>query len=161
MPSSRKRRLKVVLDTNIWVSAMIWGGMPARIIKTAEENKIAIITSEEILQEISRTLAYPRLREIYEGTGVSREQLIEAILRVATLVEVKTRVRIIQDDLTDDKFLGCALDGKADFVVSGDEHLLRKEHHQGIHIVSARQFLKLLEENKGQSVSEGNPNLQE
>jgi len=138
---------------------MIWGGTPAKIIRAAEENRITIIASEEILRELSRTLAYPRLREIYKGADISREQLIEAVLRVVTLVEVRTRVKMIQDDPADNKFLECALDGKADFVVSGDEHLLREKHYRRIRIVSAGQFLKLLEDNKGRSTSEGNPEL--
>ena len=136
---------------------MIWGGTPAKIIRAAEENRIAIIASEEILQEISRTLAYPRLREICEGADISREQLMEAVLRVATLVEVSTRVKMIQDDPADSKFLECALDGKADFVVSRDEHLLREKRCRRIRIVSAGQFLKLPEDGKGRSTSEGNP----
>ena len=124
---------------------MIWGGSPASIIKAAEDNRIGIVVSEEIVQEISRTLAYPRLREVYECVNVKREELIEAVLRIATIVEVKTRVNVIYGDQADNKFLECALDGDADYVVSGDEHLLRIEHYRGIRGLSARQFLKLLE----------------
>jgi len=127
---------------------MIWGGLPAGIIKAAEDNSVLIIVSEEIIQEINRTLAYPRLRRIYEEAGISREQLIEAVIRIGKLVNVKTKVNIVHEDPADNKFLECALDGNAGYVVSGDEHLLRIERYRRIRILSVKQFLKLLEESK-------------
>jgi hypothetical protein len=125
---------------------MIWGGLPAEIVEAAEDGRISIMLSEEIVGEIARILSYPRLREIYEGAGVSREELVETVLRISQLVEVKSRVNLIQEDPSDNKFLECALDGHADYVVSGDDHLLKIEHYQRIRILSVRQFLKLLEE---------------
>jgi len=145
MPSFEKPELKVVLDTNVWISAMIWGGVPASIIRAAEDNRILIVISKEIVQEISRTLAYPRLREIYEGAGISRAELMEIVLRIGKIVEVKTKVNVVQEDPADDKFLACALDGDADYVISGDEHLLRIDDYRGIRILSVRQFIRLLE----------------
>jgi len=130
---------------------MIWGGLPAEIVEAGEDSRISIILSEEIVGEIARTLAYPRLREIYEGAGVSREGLVETVLRIGQLVEVTSKVNVIQEDPADDKFLECALDGHADYVVSGDDHLLKIEHYQRLRILSVRQFLKLLEESEDAS----------
>lgn len=145
----------MVLDTNIWVSAMVWGGSPASIIKAAEDNRIDIVVSEEIVREIGRTLAYPRLREVYECVNVKREELIEAVLRIAIIVEVKAEVDVIHEGSADNKFLECALDGNADYVVSGDEHLLRIKHYGRMQVISVRQFLKLLEEYERHSSSIG------
>jgi len=150
-PSFKKQRLKVVLDTNVWVSAIIWGGLPASIIRAAEDHRITIVVSAEILQEINSTLAYPRLRDVYEDLKIKREELIEAILRIAKLVEVKTKVNIIHEDLADNKFLECALDGDADYLVSGDEHVLRIEHYQKTRILSVRHFLRILEKSNSDS----------
>jgi len=125
---------------------MIWGGSPANIIKAAEEGRISIIASEQIVREINQTLAYPRLREIYEGAGIGRDELIEAVLRVAKMVEVTKKIELIQEDPADNKFLECALDGKADYIVSGDSHLLRIGQYQRIQILTVRQFTKLMEE---------------
>jgi putative PIN family toxin of toxin-antitoxin system len=125
---------------------MIWGGSPANIIKAAEEGRISIIASEQIVREINQTLAYPRLREIYEGAGIGRDELIEAVLRVAKMVEVTKKIELIQEDPADNKFLECALDGKADYIVSGDSHLLRIGQYQRIQIHTVRQFTKLMEE---------------
>jgi hypothetical protein len=125
---------------------MIWGGSPANIIKAAEEGRISIIASEQIVREINQTLAYPRLREIYEGAGIGRDELIEAVLRVAKMVEVTKKIELIQEDPADNKFLECALDGKADYIVSGGSHLLRIGQYQRIQILTVRQFTKLMEE---------------
>jgi len=125
---------------------MIWGGLPAKIIKAAEDNRISIIASEQIVREINQTLAYPRLREIYEGVGIGRDELIEAMLRIAKLVEVTKKTELVQEDPADNKFLECALDGKADYIVSGDGHLLGIGQYQSIQILSVRQFTKLMGE---------------
>jgi len=138
----------VVLDTNVWVSAMIWGGSPASVIRAAEDDRIVIIISEAIVEEIAHILAYHRLREIYEEVAVKREELVETVLRIGKIVEVKTRLNIVREDSSDNKFLECALDGGADYVVSGDEHLLRIGHYQRIRIVSVIQFLEILDKSK-------------
>ncbi len=153
MTLSAKHGLKAVLDTNVWVSAIIWGGLPASIIKAAENGKVLIIVSEEILQEISKTLAYLRLREIYEEIGVTREELMEAVLRVGKLVKVGTRLNIVPEDPADNKFVECAVDGDTDYVVSGDVHLLGLEHYQRIRMLSVRRFCELLEITDGASVA--------
>jgi len=149
MPSSKKRRLRVVLDTNVWVSAMIRGGLPAEVIAAAENKRIHIITSEEIIKEISQTLAYPKLKRIYEKAGVARRELVEAALRVSRLVEVTTKVYVVHEDVADNKFLECAFDSEADFLVTGDEHLLKIGCYGKTRVVSAKQFLQTLKEQKG------------
>src|SRR3972149_2919257 len=126
MPSSKKRKPRLVLDTNVWVSAVIWKGAPARIIKAAQENKVFIITSEEIVNEIRRTLAYPRLKRIYEDAGVSQQQLISAALQIADLVEVNSEIHVIRDDPADIRCLECAMNETADCVLRGDKSLLKK-----------------------------------
>ena len=141
----------MVLDTNVWVSAMVWGGLPASIVKAAEDGKVLILISEEIAEEISRTLAYPRLRETYEEAGVKREELMEAVLRIGSLVKVEARLSILREDVADNKFLECAVDGGADYVVRGDSHLLELEHYQRIRMLSVRRFCELLESTPGAS----------
>jgi putative PIN family toxin of toxin-antitoxin system len=130
---------------------MIWGGLPAKIVEKAEDKTILIIVSEEIIREISRTLSYPRLREIFGSVDISREELLEAVLRIGKVVDVKTRVNVVHEDLTDNKFLECALDGDADYVVSGNEHLLKMKCYQKIRIFPVRKFLKLLGNPKSHS----------
>jgi len=123
---------------------MIWGGLPATLIKAAEQERIVILISEEIVEEISRILSHDRLREIYAEAGVSHETLIGSVLRIGKIVEVRTRLSMIREDLSDNKILECAVDGRADYIVSGDDHLLRLGSCKRTEIVSVREFSELL-----------------
>jgi putative PIN family toxin of toxin-antitoxin system len=125
---------------------MIWGGLPADIVKAAEDGRITIVVSEGILEEVNRTLAYQRLREIYEEAGVSREELLETVLRIGKIRDVETKLKVVQEDPSDNKFLECAVESGADYIVSGDEHLLRIKQYQKTQIVSVRQFIRILGE---------------
>jgi uncharacterized protein len=123
---------------------MIWGGYPAEIIKVAESDQISIVISEEIVKEINRTLQYQRLREVYEIAGVNRQQLIEMVLQIGKLVQVTSKIRIVEEDPSDDKIIECALASEAEFIVSGDRHLLEVEKHGKTRILSVGEFIKIL-----------------
>lgn len=127
---------------------MIWGGSPAEIVKAAEEKKIIIIISEDIVREINETLAYPRLRRVYEDAGVSKRELVETILRIGKLVEATVRVKIIKKDPADNMFLECASAGEADYLVSGDKHLLGVESFGKTRILPVSEFVKILGKGK-------------
>lgn len=145
MPSSKKRELKAVLDANVWVSALLWGGKPAEIIKAAEHGKVRLVTSEEIVREISQVLNYPKLRKVYEAEEMCHEELIEAVLKIVRFVKVTRRVEVVLEHPADDKFIECALEAKADYIVSGDRHLLKVGAYKKIQIVSVNEFLRVLE----------------
>jgi putative PIN family toxin of toxin-antitoxin system len=145
VPSSKKRELKVVLDANVWVSALLWGGKPAEVIKAAEHGKARLLVSEEIVREISRVLNYPKLRKVYEAEGLAHEELIEAVLKIVKFVTVTRRVKVVVGHPADDKFIQCALEAKADYIVSGDKHLLGVGVYRKIPMVSVNEFLKILE----------------
>ncbi len=125
---------------------MIWGGSPAKIIKAAEAKKISILISEEILGEINQTLVYPRLKQIYEEAGVNRVELMEIVMRKGKLIEVLTKVDCAPEDPSDNKFIECASAGEADYVVSGDKHLLKIGNYKKIKILPVNEFLKTLKE---------------
>jgi putative PIN family toxin of toxin-antitoxin system len=136
---------KAVLDANVWVSALLWGGKPAEIIKASEQRKVRLFASEEIVREISQVLNYPKLRKVYEAEEMNHEELIEAVLKVVQFVQVTRRVKVVLEHPADDKFLECALEAKADYVVSGDKHLLKVGNYEKIQVVSVRDFLGVLE----------------
>jgi putative PIN family toxin of toxin-antitoxin system len=123
---------------------MIWGGLPARIIKAAEEQKIRIIVSEQIIREINQTLAYPKLKQVYEKAGANQPKLVETILRIAKLVEAAPTVSIVREDPADNKFIECAVASEASYIVSGDRHLLRLGSYRKTRIVSVTEFLGTL-----------------
>ncbi|MBS7653246.1 putative toxin-antitoxin system toxin component, PIN family [Candidatus Bathyarchaeota archaeon] len=144
MPLSKKRVPRVVLDVNVWVSALLWGGKPAEIIKAAEEGKAVILASEEIVGEISQVLNYPRLRNVYKAAGLLYKDLIETVLKIVKFVEVTMHINIVMEHPADDKFIECALAAGADYIVSGYKHLLKIGGYRKIRILSVTEFLKII-----------------
>jgi len=127
----------------VWVSAILWGGLPAKIVSLAEEKSVEIVLSEEILREINRILGYNRLREVYEQAGVSKDALMSIIVTIGRLVDVVTRLNVVPEDDSDNRILECALDGDAEYVVTGDRHLLRLRNFKKVKILSVREFIRL------------------
>jgi putative PIN family toxin of toxin-antitoxin system len=145
MRSSKKQKPKtVVLDTNVWISAMVWGGTPSKIIRLAEDKKITILISDEIVSEINQTLKYQKISQIYQEIGLTRQQLIESVLQISKLTKTEEKIGLIQQDPTDNKFIECASVGNADYLISGDKHLLRMHLYKKTQILSAKEFLKTL-----------------
>ena len=129
---------KVVIDTNIYISAIFWGGKPRKVVDLGRDKKIRIFTSTAIENEIIEKL---RLK-----FKVPENDLNQIILDISTFtvpVTVTEKYRVILKDPDDDKFIECAMSCGADFIVSGDRHLLDLKEYSGIKILSAAEFLLL------------------
>jgi len=135
------KKTKVVLDTNIWVSIFFNRVLGVEFGRLFSGKKIEVFVSEEILKEIARVLEYPKIKSILEKAGVSSRDVLEEIVAKSKLVNPKSKLNVVKDS-EDNKFLECALECKADYIVSGDKHLLEIKEFGGIKIVSAREFLK-------------------
>ena len=142
MRLSKKRRPVVVLDSNVWISAIIFGGKPAKLVSLAEQNALVIALSDDMVHEILRILGYEKLKSVYTHAGTKRTELIEKILSIAHLVKPRKRVDVIKDDPSDDRVIECALAAKASHIVSGNEHLLRVGSYAGIVVISVKDFLR-------------------
>ena len=140
---SKKRALKIVLDTNVWVSALLWGGKPAAILEAAEEGKLRIFISEGIAAEISQVLAYPKIEKIYR-TELRRQELMGQVLKNAEFIKTAIKVEVVTEHPADNKVLECALAAKADYIVSGDKHLLKVVSYKKIQVFSISDFLELI-----------------
>jgi len=127
----------VVADTNIIVSALLWGGNESKIIGLAEEGKIKLLTSIALLDELKKVLMYER----FDLDEKIVDDNVKYILTISKVISPKLRLSVIREDPADDRVLGCALKGKAKYIVSGDKHLLRLKEFRGIKIVRAREFL--------------------
>ena len=126
---------------------MLWGGKPAVIIKAAENNKIVIFASEQIIEEISQVLTYPKLRSVYKAEGLRSQDLIENVLTIAKFVDITQEIKV-KEHPTDDKFIECAFAAGAAYIVSGDKHLLKVACYKKTKIVSVNDFLRVLEAKK-------------
>ncbi|HEY3972243.1 MAG TPA: putative toxin-antitoxin system toxin component, PIN family [Candidatus Sulfotelmatobacter sp.] len=129
--------MRIVVDTNVIVSALVFGGIPRRVLELAESGECELFYSETIQAEVRRVLG--------EKFGWAPSVLQEVLMRLwdmGELVVTRTTVKVIRDDPDDDRILECALAARADFIVSGDRHLLALSSHQSISIVTPRQFLQ-------------------
>lgn len=131
---------RLVADTNILVSAVFWDGNESKIIELAEEGELKLLTSIPILNELKEVLAYEKF-QLSEETINER---IEYYLVLADTVPSKSSVEVIQEDPEDNKVLACAIQGDADYVVSGDEHLLNLKEFKEVKIVTASRLLEIL-----------------
>jgi len=143
-PSSKKRVPKIVLDTNVWASATVWGGVPAKIIHLAEDGRVQVFTSSHILSEISRILDYPKLRAILDRTGVRKDTVLAKVAEIGHLVGTGRALHLVKDDPSDNRILECAIAARVDYIVSGDQHLLRLGRFKEIRILNVSDFLAIM-----------------
>lgn len=132
--------LKVVLDTNIFISGiLVRKGNPSIIIKAwKRSHKYQLFITEEIIQEILRVM---RRLNISEKIVNEWEKVININ---AIKIFADKKVEVIKDDPTDNKFLDCAKECQADYIVSGDKHLKNLNRFEKTHIVNPKEFLKIL-----------------
>ncbi|MFH1489729.1 MAG: putative toxin-antitoxin system toxin component, PIN family [Pseudomonadota bacterium] len=141
--------LKAVLDTNIFVSSLLSRtGLPASIIDAWRSGEYLLVTSPPIISEIKRVVESPPIQKKY-GLGQDEiEKLVFLLEKEALVVPGRSDAAgAVPGDPTDEMFLAAALDAGADFIVSGDRHLLGLVKYRGTPILTARQFSEAL---KGQ-----------
>jgi putative PIN family toxin of toxin-antitoxin system len=130
-----------VLDTNTLVSGLGWSDtVPGKIVDHLLEGRFVLVTSRPLLDELARVLSYPKFKGAFEDP-VALALLIET---VAVLVEPRATIQVVADD-DDNRVLEAALEGHADYIVTGDRDLLEVESFEGTEIVTPKQFLSLLE----------------
>ena len=128
--------MKIVLDTNVFVSGVFFTGPPARILEAWRDGRVSVAVSAGILEEYRRVGV--RLADRYEG--VDLEPLLTLLAMNAEIVEAPDLAEPLCEDPDDDKFLACALAAGAPVIVSGDKHLLRASGWSGIEVLRPRQF---------------------
>ena len=132
--------VRVVIDTNVVVSALLFGGIPGQLIPLWKSGHIKSLTSAEIIDEYIRVMTYPKFK-------LSEEEihylLHFEILPYFDVISVRlAHSPIIQKDPSDDMFILCAEAGKANVIISGDQHLLCLKNYKKIKILNPKQFLK-------------------
>lgn len=137
--------MRVVIDTNVVVSRFLAPtGTPARIFAQWQRNAFELVVSEGTLAELEQVLGYERIRSRHQMSQEEIHAAINGFRRFAVLVQVAERLEVVREDPEDNKFLECAVAGNAEYIVSGDAHLLHLREYRGIHILSPAAFLALL-----------------
>lgn len=141
--------MRVVLDTNVLVSAILsHGGPAAQILRLARADRFELVFSPDTIQEHIKVIRYPKIRTLLEKRNLTLnvvEGFLEQLTRISILVSGKTTVDAVKEDPSDNIFLACAMEGDADFVVSGDRHLKELGIFQGIEILAPSEFLQAME----------------
>jgi uncharacterized protein len=141
--------IRAVFDTNVFVSALFNPqSPPAQLLELALQGKIRLIVSPHLIAEIERVLTYPKVKKLLKKHNTGPGEVGEAIakvLKVAVWAPGDLTVEAVADDPADDMVLAAAVEGSADFIISGDHHLLDLKDYQGIKIVNPARFLELME----------------
>ena len=134
--------MKVLLDTNIWISGLLWGGKPGKIIQLGQQKKILLYSSQFLLEELEATLAYPKLQRRLAKLEITTKELLKEVSRIISLTQPVALSNITElRDRQDRIVLEAAVSASVDVIVSGDEDLLVLDKFQEIPIVNVNQFL--------------------
>ncbi len=131
--------IKVVLDTNVLVSATFWRGKPYLVLRGAAEGKFKAFSSFAIINEFKHVLQ----RDFFLSEPQS-DHIIQTTMGIVEVVNPSSAVEVINEDPSDDKILDCALEANAEYIVSADNHLLKLREYAGIRIVTAEEFFQLI-----------------
>lgn len=129
--------MKIVLDTNVFISGVFFTGPPYQILKAWHDRKFEILISKEILEEYKRvgeslSIQFPH---------VTLTQILKFFSIRAELIDALPLLGIVCEDPDDDKFFACAIGGKSKLIISGDKHLLKVSGYQGIKVLKPKEFI--------------------
>jgi putative PIN family toxin of toxin-antitoxin system len=137
--------MQVVLDANVLISAVISSrGAPAQILRLWEEERFDLVVSQPILQELERVIHYPRIQQRYNLPEEDVVRFLRLVRGGAIVVEPDFEIQAIERDPSDNRYLECAIEAGASYIVSGDQHLLELGEFQGIVILPPAAFLAVL-----------------
>lgn len=129
--------MRVILDTNVFVSGVFFGGPPGRVLEAWQAGVIKLVASTEVFEE------YTRVAEILslDHPGVDLGPILAVVAIHSEIVEAPPLPEPVAADPADDKFLACAMAARAPIIVSGDKHLLRVSGWCGVTVLTPRQFV--------------------
>jgi uncharacterized protein len=133
--------MRVVIDTNVWLSALLWGGQPSLIIQLIEQKQIQAISSENILTELTDILQKPKLQKRLIQLKITADEIVIIAKRLMTLVVIEEIIIPELRDPKDQMVLATAISGDAQIVISGDKDLLVLHPYGNISILLPQEFL--------------------
>ena len=138
--------MRAVLDANVFVSALIRPqGPPGQVVeKLLRDRAFELVASRPTLDELRHSLGYPRVRKYLALSDEQLDGWVQALAAIAILVEGRVTRRVVEADPADDMYVAAALDGMAEYIGTGDRHLLDLENFEGIRLIEPRAFLASL-----------------
>jgi hypothetical protein len=139
--------IKAVVDANVLVSAFISPfSYPREIAGCWRRGEFILVTSREIVEEINRVLHLPRIKVKYRLAESDIQVFVLTLIHKGNCVSGELALRGVAPDPGDDKIISCAIEGEAQFIVTGDKTLQQLKEYQGIKVINARQFISVLGE---------------
>ena len=132
--------MRVVLDTNVWISAVVYGGHPQEIVQAATAGMIDVFVSEALMEELQAVLRRPQF-------GLRLQFVQNTIAELGALVHwvvPEKHHQLVDEDPSDNVVIDCAVSAEADYIVTGDKHLLRLGKCGATHIVTPEAFTNSL-----------------
>ena len=136
--------MRVTADTNLIVSAALWGGNPRRVIDSARDGLFELYTSPALITELRGILARGKFEKQFSRVGFTPEDLVEELLGFAIIVDAVHLPLPISRDPDDDAVIACAVFAECELIVSGDKDLLDLRQYDSIRILTAAEFLREL-----------------
>lgn len=137
--------MRLVLDTNVWLSGVFWEGEAYKLIRTIGSKEIEIVVTKKILVEIVEVLnKEAKFQRFVKDKKVAIEDLVRTILSMSKLIVSKSKLNVIKEHSSDNKILESAVDGKVNYLVSYDKHLLKLKQYKKIKIFEPAEFFREL-----------------
>lgn len=127
-----------VLDTNVYISATLFGGNPRKVLQLARKRAIQNFTSLDTLIEISN-----KFHQKFKFQEEDVSKILKGISRLTTIVKPKIKLTVVKTDPSDNKILACAHAANANYIITGDSHLLNLKRFKATKIITPTDFLKL------------------
>jgi len=127
--------MRIVIDTNVLISGVFFGGFPRKVLVSAVERKITACATAEIVGEYEAVIA----EMLAEKQGHLNRNILSPLIETLDIIEPVSEIKACRDP-DDDKFIGCAKDARALYIVSGDKDLLVLKQYENIEIITAKEF---------------------
>ena len=134
---------KIIIDNNVLISGLGWNGTPRIILEQVIAGKYVFLISNKQMEELRKVLTYPK----FKFTKKQIEKYIKLIQSISLCVLTKTKIQVIKEDPADNMFLELAHETGADYIITGDMHLLKLKKYNKTDIINPQYFLKLSKEN--------------
>jgi len=130
--------VRIVIDTNVIISAIFWTGKPKQLLNKVRHKKVIYLTSKDLLDELRDILV--RKDKPFKLSEGEAERAVTGIQELGEIVQTHSQVTVCKDQ-RDNQVIECAIDGEAEYIVSGDIHLLELKTFRGVKIITVSDFL--------------------
>ena len=136
--------MRIVIDTNVFISATFWKGDSFRILKKVENQEISLILSQEIIEEYREVLNYEEIQSKVKIKELEANFILGELIAISLIVSPIVQHNLVKADPDDNKFIDAGIEGNADYIVSQDKDLLNLKEFQSIKIIKPEDFLRLI-----------------